>query len=77
MTDPESIDVSGVWVSAALPEEKGPSWPKWLLVITQEGSVLEGTAEYFGQYRFQPDFSYVGNGASMARRSILNSTVAN
>jgi hypothetical protein len=58
-----AINLSGLWASVVLPEQKWPSWPEWVLRIDQNGSILEGWAEYYGQYQLQSDFSYVLSGA--------------
>lgn len=62
MSEGGVFNLSGLWSSVVLPEQRWPSWPEWVLRIDQRGSLLEGLAEYYGQYQLEADFSYVLSG---------------
>jgi len=62
MSDGRMPNLSGLWSSEILPEQRWPLWPEWMLRIDQSGSLLEGLAEYYGQDQMEADFSYVVSG---------------
>jgi hypothetical protein len=62
MGDGGLLNLSGLWSSVILPEQRWPLWPEWMLYIDQSGSLLKGLAAYYGQDQMEADFSYVLSG---------------